>query len=376
MKKRNSILNLLPLLLLFAGIGAAIYFAVVVPGWQEEEKMATATAEAIEAAQLMAAAATETAEAQPSETATAAATNTVIPTEEATLPPTSIPTAVEITDTATSPPATATPSPTDTPSPPPTKTPTATHTPTTIFTPTPTQSPTVAPTLSPTPIPADAVVLASSGVTRYQKPKEEEGKIIDILPNGQGIDVFDQVEIEHQPGSPEKWFRVSRPGEGGDGGWVKHDGIQLNIVEDDITTIYGFGPRLRSPIEFLNVPPDEPTVYSWEMLAPLKSDQYYSIILVHDDLPDGEACFHWQTKDLQIDINPSNHNCSTGEYHWGVGVATQITGTIEAGNIGWHDDTAFDQRWAIGVGTPHRGGNPGDGEGGSDETFTIPGTGP
>lgn len=104
--------------------------------------------------------------------------------------------------------------------------------------------------------------------------------------------------------------------------------------------------------------------FSWEPVGlPLEEDQFYSVILVRDDLTDADACYHWQIKETKISLTPEDFNCTAGDYHWGVGLAT-VMGHDEENKIIWRDDSERDERNPIGIGVPYSK-RPRDGGGGN-----------
>jgi len=102
---------------------------------------------------------------------------------------------------------------------------------------------------------------------------------------------------------------------------------------------------------FTDYPVEANITFTWSEY-PLAEHQFYSIILVRDDLTDGEACYHWQTKEPAVTFKPADHGCTPGAYHWGVGIATDLAESRGPERI-WRDDSAFDERNPIGLGMPH-----------------------
>lgn len=136
---------------------------------------------------------------------------------------------------------------------------------------------------------------------------------------------------------------------------------------------FRFGPKLLEPIRFASYPPEETIRFTWESLPLQGEHQYYSVILVRDDLSDAEACFHWQVKEPETFIKPADHGCTPGDYHWGVGIATDLS--AGEGDFIWRDDSQFDERFPIGIGVPHSGGKPGSGDSSGGESNGSNGNG-
>jgi hypothetical protein len=116
--------------------------------------------------------------------------------------------------------------------------------------------------------------------------------------------------------------------------------------------MYEFGPHLLEPKQFETRAIDALITFKWHNYGPLAEHQIYSIILVRDDLPDAASCYHWQTKVPEVAFKPKDHNCTPGDYHWGVGLATDLSGG-QADEPIWQDDSEFDERNPIGIGQPH-----------------------
>ncbi len=234
----------------------------------------------------------------------------------------------------------------------------------------------------PTPIPpptpvSEAVVVAATGVELRSGPGENYD-VVSVIQKAAPLDILRRVVDK------DEWMKVSV-----DSGAeiiegyapVSPDIVAINIRNwDEIPAIYEYGPRLLEPIRFASYPVDGAREFTWDPVAyPLEEYQFYSVILVRDDLSDGEACYHWQTKDLAISFNPKDHGCTSGAYHWGVGLATDLAQGI--GDRDWRDDSERDERNPIGLDIPHpdtpegggdSGGGGGGGSSGSGRTGGLP----
>jgi len=315
------------------------------------------------------------------ETVVAAISPTSVPTHTPTEPPTP-------TNSAT-PTPTATPTATNSPVPPTnTPSPTLTDTPVpptdTLAPPTDTPAPTAAATSTVTPSPIlppteptfDAVVTAANSIELYAGPQTG---IVDYdkvatLRNGTFLN------IQRRLVNNDDWIKVSA--ESGSEiieGWVNigSGNVEISANLDDFPPMYEFGPRLLSPIKFESRAVDGIIEFAWEGISsPLEEYQNYSLILVRDDLSDEEACYHWQTKETKVTFVPEEYGCTPGAYHWGVGIATDLT-KGEGNERKWRDDSERDERNPIGLGIPHpeepddgggdSGGGNNSGGGDSDE---------
>lgn len=309
--------------------------------WSQEIEATATPTEATEVA-----AATPTG-AQPTRTPTEPPTPTNSPTPTAT--PTATNSPVPPTHTPTEP-----PTPTDSPTP--TATPTLTNTPTPTHTPTPTDTATSTATSTPLPPPTeppfDAVVTAANSIELYAGPQT-------------GIVNYDKVatlrngtflNIQRRLVNNDDWIKISA--ESGSEiieGWINigSGDVEISANLDDFPPMYEFGPRLLSPIKFESRAVDGIIEFAWEGISsPLEEHQYYSLILVRDDLSDEEACYHWQTKETKVTFVPEEYGCTPGAYHWGVGIATDLT-KGEGNEREWRDDSERDERNPIGLGIPH-----------------------
>lgn len=126
--------------------------------------------------------------------------------------------------------------------------------------------------------------------------------------------------------------------------------IKVNADLGDVPPIYEYGPGLLEPIRFANYAVEDNITFKWKDYVVLEEHQYYSIILVHDDLSDEKACYHWQTKETEVSFRPKDHNCTAGGYHWGVSIATDLSG---GERTDWRRDSEFNERNPIGIGMPH-----------------------
>lgn len=280
-----------------------------------------------------------------------------------------------------SPTDTSTPSPTNTPMPSPTTKPTntatetamptPTHTPTVADTPTETPLPTdtPAPTMTPTtappsptpPPPAEAVVIADS-VELRTGPAADHYDVITTLPNGTPLNEIRPVVNNNA------WLQVSPRLDAGEDlkGYVTTDPnyVRINTNLAEIPPIYEYGPKPLTPGWYETLALDALIEFTWEAAGlPLRENQVYSVILVRDDLTDAGACYHWQTTETTLSFKPKDYDCPAGDYHWGVGLATNM-GQDEEGKIIWRDDSQSDERFPIGIGVPHSGKPSGSDSGG------------
>lgn len=320
-----------------------------------------------------------------------------LPPTDTPLPPSSTATeAPTPTDTPTLVPTTSTP--TNTPTPPtPTDTPTLTPTYTPTPTPTNTLTPTAAftPTLTPTPsatpsIPSNAVVTAANGIELLCGPgtkpnSTDKYDLITIVPQGTALDVLRRVF------GKDDWIKVgvkrdsidivnvNCPGrtsifsESGDRveGWVPLGVIKINVEKlSNAPPMYEFGPHLLNPEPFAQRALDETVTFTWQDYGPLAEHQIYSLLLVRDDLPDEQSCYHWQTTVPEISFKPKDYDCTPGDYHWRVGLATDLSKGVGDERI-WQDDSEFDERSPIGIGQPHSRKPEDSGNGGGDPSGGI-----
>jgi hypothetical protein len=136
--------------------------------------------------------------------------------------------------------------------------------------------------------------------------------------------------------------------------------IEINVELPDLPPIYEFGPALSEPRRFESRSTGDFITFKWSDYGALEEDQYYSLIIVRDDLEDEAACYHWQTKDTEMIIRPEDYeNCTAGAYHWGVGIATKMfneDGTPMLDKDGkqvWRDDSERDERFPLDLGISH-----------------------
>lgn len=290
---------------------------------------------------------------------------TLTPTPTHTRIPTSSPTP---TPNRVSLPPIETPTPTDT-SVPPTDNPTPTDT---LAWPTDTPTPVPPPTAIP--IPVDAVAAAINGVELLCGPgtkpnSTDKYDLITVVPQGTGLDVLRRVV------GKEDWIKVgvernsvdianvSCPGstsvfsESGDNveGWVLLGAIEVNIELSNISSMYEFGPHLLNPEPFAQRSIEDIITFTWQDYGSLAENQIYSLMIVRDGLPDAESCYHWQTKTPEMMLKFKDfENCTRGDYHWSVGLATDLSGGI-GDTRNWRDDSEFDERNPIGIDQPHSG---------------------
>jgi hypothetical protein len=214
----------------------------------------------------------------------------------------------------------------------------------------------------------DAAVAAPNGVVILRSGPGPDYDQVASLSNGTRLNVqrrvsgkADWIKVEINAGSTDSLA-----------GYVNlaSDLIRVNVSLDDLPLIYEFGPALYEPPRFETRAVEALITFKWQDYGELAADQFYSIILVRDDLSDAESCFHWQTKEPEVAFKPANYGCTPGDYHWGVGLATKIG--EKDGEIIWRDDSEFDERSPIGIGVPHSGrpsngdDGGGGGHGGSD----------
>ncbi|MCL4295188.1 MAG: hypothetical protein KJ077_05650 [Anaerolineae bacterium] len=148
--------------------------------------------------------------------------------------------------------------------------------------------------------------------------------------------------------------RTSIFSESGDNveGWVPLGAIQVNVDLTNISPMYEFGPHLLVPEPFASRAFDESVTFTWQDYGPLAENQIYSLLLVRDDLSDDQSCYHWQTDVPEISFKPEDFDCTAGDYHWRVGLATNLD--PQGAEPVWRDDSEFDERNPIGIGTIHK----------------------
>ncbi|MCB0168267.1 MAG: hypothetical protein KDI79_28830 [Anaerolineae bacterium] len=283
--------------------------------------------------------------------------NVIVVVESFTPTPTETPLIVAVITSPSTPSPTKSPSRTLTPTstnaptlepdpPTPTFTPTASPSPSPIP-PTPTETPILLPPTS-TPVPADAIVNATDGLQLHVGPGEAYDVKATLSP-GTPLEILQRVV------NNDNWLKVlttSPPGQIIDGFVaINSDAVAINVDLNEIPPIYEYGPKLLEPERFKDYPVEANITFTWNGY-PLAEHQFYSIILVRDDLTDGEACFHWQATEPVITIKPEDYGCTPGAYHWGVGIATDLTAGVGDKRI-WRDDSASDERNPIGLGIPH-----------------------
>jgi hypothetical protein len=184
-------------------------------------------------------------------------------------------------------------------------------------------------------------------VKLYQGP----GTAYDVvrnLPHGSILNV-----VRRLIGNPD-WIQVAvvDPNEI-TGGWVytANGSVQLNVNLSEISQIREFGPKLYEPARYAQYAIDDLITFKWEDLGPLEENQHYSLILVRNDLPDEQACYHWQPPGPEETFRPEDYGCTPGAYHWGVGLATDLA--EGKGDPIWRDDSFRDERNPIGIGMPY-----------------------
>jgi hypothetical protein len=305
------------------------------------------------------------------------ATDTSTPTPTQTPTPTNTTTPTKVISTST---PTDTPLPTYTPTPTssPTNSPPPTDTPTVTATPAPTETPIPTPTYAPTPIAADAVVAASSNVVLLRSGPGPDYESLATLSAGTALDVLRWVHHK------EEWIKVAVNPDSGERieGYVNIASgyLEINVDLKDLPPIYEFGPAPFEPKRFETRAIGDFITFKWQDYGVLEEHQYYSLILVRDDLEDEDACYHWQTKETEVVIRPEDYECGGGAYHWGVGIATDLTQGI-GNEREWRDDSERDERSPLGLGIPHpdapadgSGGDGGEGgSSGSGRTGELPG---
>jgi hypothetical protein len=241
---------------------------------------------------------------------------------------------------------TQTGTPTSTPTPAPTHTPTPTVTPS--HTPTPTDTPTVTPTSTSTPIPPEAIVIAAKGVDLRSGP----GSDYDVV---ETIHQGDILDVQRRVYGKDDWLQVSAKLDSGDviTEWVQIDpaAVKVNVDVGSIPRMYEFGPKLIEPTPYASRPTDELITFKWVGVGSLEDYQYYSLILVPDGQSDDKACYHWQPQTPEASLKPEDYGCTTGAYHWGVGIATDLN--KGKGERDWRDDSLRDERNPIGIGMPY-----------------------
>ena len=123
--------------------------------------------------------------------------------------------------------------------------------------------------------------------------------------------------------------------------------ITLNAPLENVSPIYEFGPKLLEPIRFASYSVEDAITFKWQDYVSLEEDQHYSVILVRDDNSDEESCYHWQTKETEVSFTPEDHDCTDGAYHWGVSIATDLSGGEKTH---WRSDSEFNERNPLGLG--------------------------
>jgi hypothetical protein len=206
-------------------------------------------------------------------------------------------------------------------------------------------------------------VIDPNGVELRKGPNKDNYGLIDTLPQGTSLNNLRPVVRN------EAWMQamaakldVSEPITG----YVTTapGSVQLNVQLDDFPPIYEFGPAPLEPKWGETRSTGETITFKWqEDYAELEEHQFYSLILVRDDLEDKDACFHWQTKETEMVVKPEDYGCGGGAYHWGVGIATDLA--EGAGNgPDWRDDSERDERFPLGLDIPHPDRPEGGGGGG------------
>ena len=338
----KNLIPVIPLLIFIAAVGMAVYFLVSEPSPQPPVEVSQVTA------------------APDPPTATMAAPS---PTHTATMPPPSTPTPSPSDTPTSSPTATSLPS----------ETPTPTVTPTTTLTPTATDTATIPATSIPSPTAtlislepsdplADAVITLNNGFVSLRRGPGPDYEVVGTLRKG------DKLEVQQRLFDNDDWLKVSVNSDSGEGvtGWVTTDStvVDINVELADVPPMYEFGPHLLTPKPFESRGVDGLIEFQWEAPPyPLTEYQYYSLLLVRDDLSPADACFHWQTKEPSLSLTPDNEGCTAGAYNWRVGIATDLNGGV--GERNWRDDTEFDEANPIGIGIPHPGRPSGGGGGGT-----------
>jgi hypothetical protein len=234
-------------------------------------------------------------------------------------------------------------------------------------TPTPTETPTTTPSPPATAAPAgptpEAIVTTPTGVVLLRVGPGENYDSVATLPDGTILDVLRWVHHK------DNWLKVAVNPDTGDRieGYVPiaSGAIKVNVDLKDIPPIYEFGPQLFEPKRFETRAVSDFITFTWQDYGTLEEHQYYSLIIVRDDLEDEDACYHWQTKQTELIIKPEDYNCTPGAYHWGVGLATDLLGG-KGEKPDWRDDSASDERSPIGLGIPHPDEPKDDSGGGGD----------
>lgn len=208
-------------------------------------------------------------------------------------------------------------------------------------------APTSSPIDTPTPRLPEAIVIAADGINLRSGPGTQH-EIIALLPNNTRVDVLRRVVGKND------WIKVRADLASDETieGYVSTEAasIKINVNLENIPLIYEYGPRLLEPLPFesrvLNYPTGETIRFAWEDY-PLKDNQYYSLVVVRDDVTDEQACIHVQTKEPETFLAL---DCPPGAYHWSVGIAANLSA---GSNLEWREDLEFSQRSPFGIDVAH-----------------------
>ena len=211
---------------------------------------------------------------------------------------------------------------------------------------------------------SDAVVAASGNVVLLRSGPGPDYESLATLSAGTALDVLRWVH------NKEEWIKVAANPDSGERieGYVNIASgyIKVNVDLKDFPPIYEYGPALYEPERFESRGTRDFITFKWqEDYAVLEEHQYYSLILVRDDLEDEDACYHWQTKETEMTVRPEDYGCGGGAYHWGVGIATDLAEGTGNERV-WRDDSERDERFPLGLDIPHPDA-PSDGGGGGDD---------
>lgn len=207
-------------------------------------------------------------------------------------------------------------------------------------------------------------MIAANGVNLRTGPSDnyDPVELFPLLPQNTKLDVLRTIL------GNDDWIKVRVNVDSSDQpvvGYVPVGYIKINKDLADIPPIFEFGPHLVDPKPYEQRPADYFITFKWENKS-LHPGQFYSVILYRTDQGPGDACFHYQYEEArssietQTDVTPSEYGCLTGEYYWGVGIATPVLGEDGKPLLGpdgkpvWRDDSEFDERNIIGLGVPPR----------------------
>jgi uncharacterized protein YraI len=194
----------------------------------------------------------------------------------------------------------------------------------------------------------DAVVIAPDSAVPLRSGPGDNYDLICSLPHGTTLDVLRRVH------NKDNWIKVAVNPDSDERieGYVTTapELIKVNVDLNDVPPIYEFGPKLREPERFAQRAVDELITFKWQDYGPLEEFQDYSLILVRDGLSDEGACYHWQPKEPEVSFRPKDYGCTAGAYHWGVSIATDLSG---GNKTEWRKDSEFNERNPIGIGMPY-----------------------